>query len=418
MTTEPVTVAAQLRDLLDWAALLPVLLTRHAPTGDSSRGGRAPSGSKPPVRLDVLQVLDDRVRIPGDDAEDRAELDRLAGDHRQGLLPDLWQWARLVEAEAMETCPQVPAELPEQPTLGSVVGWLLVHTDWAETQQWADEYRADVDWWWRRLRHLVGEARSEPVVPCGRCGEALTPAGPGLWDCINRHQTSMRAVTVNEAAAIIGITLCMGHQAGVGGIFLLAPFKIQPLWYSPYIPAFFVISSFFAGLCFVLLEGSLSHRLFLNRVSVDHAASHDDVSFGLAKISVGIMLFYFALKVAELWLTGEYKLLVADTYGYWYLVEILGFVLLPALVMIKGLFEKDLTVVKFGAGLALIGIALNRFNLSLIAYNFQITEGRYVPTIMEVIVTLTVLSLEFWVYRLIVNRLPVVGEGPDWLPEH
>jgi len=41
-----------------------------------------------------------------------------------------------------------------------------------------------------------------------------------------------------------------------------------------------------------------------------------------------------------------------------------------------------------------------------------------VPTIMEVIVTLTVLSLEFWVYRLIVNRLPVVGEGPDWLPEH
>lgn len=205
MTTESVTVAAQLRDLLDWAALLPALLTRHAPTGDNSRGGRAPSGSKPPVRLDVLQVLDARVRIPGDDAEDRAELDRLAGDHRQGLLPDLWQWARLIEAEAMETCPQVPAELPEQPTLGSVVGWLLVHTDWAETQQWADEYRADVDWWWRRLRQLVGEARAEPVVPCGRCGEALTPAGPGLWDCINRHQTSMRAVTVNEAAAIIGI---------------------------------------------------------------------------------------------------------------------------------------------------------------------------------------------------------------------
>ena len=246
----------------------------------------------------------------------------------------------------------------------------------------------------------------------------LIEFSPAFAEWINCRKLWSVLSCLYMAAAIIGITLCMGHQAGVGGIFLLAPFKIQPLWYSPYIPAFFVISSFFAGLCFVLLEGSLSHRLFLNRVSVDHAASHDDVSFGLAKISVGIMLFYFALKVAELWLTGEYKLLVADTYGYWYLVEILGFVLLPALVMIKGLFEKDLTVVKFGAGLALIGIALNRFNLSLIAYNFQITEGRYVPTIMEVIVTLTVLSLEFWVYRLIVNRLPVVGEGPDWLPEH
>ena len=203
MTAEPVTVAAQLRDLLDWAALLPVLLTRHAPSGDSSRGGRAPSGSKPPVRLDVLQVLDARVRIPGDDAEDRAELDRLAGDHRQGLLPDLWQWARLIEAEAMETCPQVPAELPEQPTLGSVVDWLLVHTGWAETQQWADEYRADVDWWWRRLRQLVGEARAEPVVPCGRCGEALTQQKPGLWECEQGHMTSVQAVTLREAARIL-----------------------------------------------------------------------------------------------------------------------------------------------------------------------------------------------------------------------
>ena len=204
MTAEPVTVAAQLRDLLDWAALLPVLLTRHAPSGDNSRGGRAPSGSKPPVRLDVLQVLDARVRIPGDDAEDRAELDRLAGDHRQGLLPDLWQWARLIEAEAMETCPQVPAELPESPTLGSVVGWLSAHTDWAEAQQWADEYRADIDWWWRHLRRLVGEARAEPVVPCRRCGESLKAVHGGLWECRSGHRVTVRPVGIREAARLTG----------------------------------------------------------------------------------------------------------------------------------------------------------------------------------------------------------------------
>lgn len=220
------------------------------------------------------------------------------------------------------------------------------------------------------------------------------------------------------AAAIIGVTLCMGHQAGVGGIFLLAPFKIQPLWYSPWIPAFFVISSFFAGLCFVLLEGSLAQRLFASRVSGGHSAEHADISYGLARLSVGIMLVYLALKVVELVMTGEYRLLAADSYGYWYVVELVGFVLIPALVMLKGLSGRDLAVVKYGAGLTLIGIALNRFNLSLIAYNYEITANRYVPTVMEFIVTLTVLSLEFWVYRLIINRLPVVGEGPDWLPEH
>ena len=112
----------QLGDILDWAALLPALLTRRAPTGDNSRGGRGTPGSRPPARLDVLHVLDTRLRVTGDDAEDRAWHDRMASDHRQGLLPDLWQWARMIEAEALEGCPDVPDELPEAPTLASVVG--------------------------------------------------------------------------------------------------------------------------------------------------------------------------------------------------------------------------------------------------------------------------------------------------------
>ena len=90
MTATPTT-EAQLAQILDWAAYLPALLTRHAPTGDGSRSGRRTPGSKPPVRLDILHLLDTRLRVTGDDAEDRAWHDRMASDHRQGLLPDLWQ---------------------------------------------------------------------------------------------------------------------------------------------------------------------------------------------------------------------------------------------------------------------------------------------------------------------------------------
>lgn len=195
----------QLGDILDWAALLPALLTRRAPTGDSSRGGRGMSGPRPPARLDVMHVLDARLRVTGDDAEDRAWHDRMASDHRQGLLPDLWQWARMIEAEALEGCPDVPDELPEAPTLASVVAWLVKHTGhWTLAQQWASEYVADVGWWWRRLRDLVGEA-SPAGVPCGRCGETLGMVHLGLWECGAGHQVTVQPVSVNLAAQKIGI---------------------------------------------------------------------------------------------------------------------------------------------------------------------------------------------------------------------
>ena len=203
MTDTPTT-TAQLAQIFDWAALLPALLTRCAPTGDTSRTGRRVPGSRPPVRLDILQILDTRRRATGDDAEDRAWHDRMASDHRQGILPDLWQWCRLIEAEAMHSRPEPPDELPEQPTLAGVVDWLTRHTPWAVEQPWAGEYVADVDWWWRKLREAVGEA-GETGVPCARCGEGLSMVHLGLWECGTGHQVTVQPVSINLAAQKIGI---------------------------------------------------------------------------------------------------------------------------------------------------------------------------------------------------------------------
>ena len=199
MTATPTT-EAQLAQILDWAAYLPALLTRHAPTGDGSRSGRRTPGSKPPVRLDILHLFDTRLRVTGDDAEDRAWHDRMASDHRQGLLPDLWQWCRLIEAEAMDSCPEPPDELPEQPTLASVVAWLIKHTPWALSQPWAGEYVTDVDWWWRKLRNAMGEAAVARDVPCSRCHAPLTPVHDGRWECCSGHTVTIHAVGLREAA--------------------------------------------------------------------------------------------------------------------------------------------------------------------------------------------------------------------------
>ena len=57
--------------------------------------------------------------------------------------------------------------------------------------------------------------------------------------------------------------------------------------------------------------------------------------------------------------------------------------------------------------MTLIGILLNRMNVSIIAFKWYLPD-RYIPTWQEIIVTLTIIFIEIWVLRWIVFRMPVL----------
>ena len=63
---------------------------------------------------------------------------------------------------------------------------------------------------------------------------------------------------------------------------------------------------------------------------------------------------------------------------------------------------------RVAAGLALLGIVLNRLNVSVIAFRWN-APVRYVPSWAEVVVTLAVISAELWAFRWVVNRMPVLA---------
>ena len=52
------------------------------------------------------------------------------------------------------------------------------------------------------------------------------------------------------------------HQSGLGALFLMAKPKIHPLWWSEFIPILFFVSSIYAGLAMIIIEGTVSHRVF------------------------------------------------------------------------------------------------------------------------------------------------------------
>jgi len=219
--------------------------------------------------------------------------------------------------------------------------------------------------------------------------------------------------TMTLTAVILGITLSTLHQSGLGALYLMAKPKIHPLWYTEFIPILFLVSSIFAGLSMIILEGSISHRVFRRQIDRERHRSFDDILVGLAKGAAIAMFTYYFFK-ALVFLHEKHWRYLDDFWGAWYLLEVLGLTLVPCVLFAYGARHRRLGVIRVASVLALAGILLNRLNISVIAFNWD-APVRYVPTWMEVVVTAAVVCGEIWVFRWVVTRMAVLRE-PHELP--
>jgi len=235
------------------------------------------------------------------------------------------------------------------------------------------------------------------------------------WLGLKRARKILGSLTLG--AVIFGIMLSTGHQAGVGGVFLLAKHNIHPLWYSDFIHVLFVVSSIFAGLSMVIFEGMISHRVFSNQMDHEHRSSNNDIVIGLGKVCAVVLFVYFFIKLLE-FIHGKQWSLLNTPMGYWYLTEVIGFVLIPCGLFLSGTRQLNVTYIRAAAILTMAGIFINRFNVCIIAYKWYLPlSERYFPSWMEVAVTLSIICAEIWVFRWIVNRMPVFRESPEWAIE-
>lgn len=233
------------------------------------------------------------------------------------------------------------------------------------------------------------------------------------WLGAKRIRKVLSGMTV--AAVIFGITLSTLHQSGLGALYLMAKDKIHPLWYSEFIPVMFFVSSIFAGLSMVIFEGSISHRVFGDQISETNHKSHNTIITGLSKICAVAMFAYFFLQVL-VFIHGKRWDLLGTPMGYWYLVEMIGFVLLPMILFFYSYRHRKIVMIRVAAFLTMAGVILNRLNVTVIGFRWD-AAVRYIPTWMELIVTLAVIFTEIWVFRWVINRMPVLRESPSWVNE-
>jgi Ni/Fe-hydrogenase subunit HybB-like protein len=82
-----------------------------------------------------------------------------------------------------------------------------------------------------------------------------------------------------------------------------------------------------------------------------------------------------------------------------------------------GVRDKNIKLIRWTSVLAVLGIIVNRFNVSMVAFNYHLPSSeRYFPNWMEIGISVFIVTVGILVFRFICTRMPILYEHPDYEP--
>ena len=175
---------------------------------------------------------------------------------------------------------------------------------------------------------------------------------------------------------ILGVVLSTLHQSSLGSLLLIQPAKLYPLWWTPILPVLFFISAVSIGLSMIIFESSLSSRYF-------HRGLEIHLLEKLAKAIPVVLAIYLLIKFGQLTLAGDLKyLFTSGLMSVLFWAEILIGVVTPIVLFSIKRIRQSPNGLLLGAIILLLGMILNRFNVSWFAVQHP-DPLTYMPTFMS-----------------------------------
>lgn len=202
---------------------------------------------------------------------------------------------------------------------------------------------------------------------------------------------------------ILGVIFPVLHQSSLGALFLIVEPKMYPLYWSEWIPIFYLMSSFFVGPAVICVESSLARRFYGHQIRIN-------TIHGLAVIGTRVMSVYFLLKWYDLFERG----LVGMAFnGTWesnvFLLEMLIGVLIPIIIVYSRWGETRSGLIAYGF-LTSFGLVINRLATVFVGLSPG-RESTYFPSVWEMLVTIGLLSAGCLLYSFIVENLNIFGKN-------
>ncbi|HNW59436.1 MAG TPA: Ni/Fe-hydrogenase cytochrome b subunit [bacterium] len=221
---------------------------------------------------------------------------------------------------------------------------------------------------------------------------------------LERWQRLFHNITI--PLVIIGVLLSTLHQSSLGTLYVLVASKLHPLWYSGMLPVFFFISAIAGGLAMVIFESYLSARAFGKEL--EHA-----LLVNLSRVIAVVIGIYLVLRIQDMAGRGALNYIVdGSAESIYFLVEILlGFVT-PMVLFFIPRVRANKAWLFFGAVLVLFGFIMNRLNVAITGMT-RYSGVDYLPSWMELAVTLSVVAAGIVAFRFAVKFLPVFGANEE-----
>ena len=209
---------------------------------------------------------------------------------------------------------------------------------------------------------------------------------------------------------ILGVVLSTLHQSSLGSLLLIQPAKLYPLWWTPILPVLFFTSALTIGLSMIILESSLSSRYFKRGLEI-HLL---EKLAGVIPIVLGI---YLIIKFGQLAFAGDLKyLFTSGLMSVMFWAEILVGAVLPLLLFSFKKVRQSPRGLFYGAIAVLLGMILNRFNVSWFAVKHPdplsylptfMGNVHYIPSLPEVLLSVGIFSFGILAFGLAAKYLPV-----------
>jgi Ni/Fe-hydrogenase subunit HybB-like protein len=204
---------------------------------------------------------------------------------------------------------------------------------------------------------------------------------------------------------IVGVGLSTMHQSSLGSLFLIMPYRLAPLWYSPLLPLLFLVSAIGVGVLMVIFESYTA--AFLYRRTVDTEAMA-----GLGSAARWILLAYLALRFGDLAVRGQMHWLFVPGWRtglFW--LEVATLAMAPAVLLFLPRVRNTSSGQWTAASLGLLGVVLNRVDVGGLVH-LNPNGVFYLPRWTEIAITAGIVAAATLAFLFMIERFRIWEERP------
>jgi Ni/Fe-hydrogenase subunit HybB-like protein len=199
----------------------------------------------------------------------------------------------------------------------------------------------------------------------------------------------------------LAIVLPTMHQSSLGGLMMIAGWKVHPLWHSALMPTLGLVSCLSMGYGAVVVLTSILKYSW-------NATSDRELFADMSKVNGGLLFLFAALRLGDIAVHGKLKYLgVLDFHLFFFVLEMALF-LAPAFMFFSRKVQANEGRLFGAALLSILAGALWRVDVYLTAYNPG--DGwEYMPSLGEITVTVGMAAIGMAVFILVSRLFPVVA---------